>query len=164
MTPADVLIAFFTSFAGTLGFAIQLQAPKRSWIPVSVLGGLGYLLDVFLLSLGMKLSPAMLVACTVTAYGACILSRHLKMINTVFLTLPIVCFVPGLGLYQCMSFLGSGKNASGLSSGVDAMICILMIVLGLSLGSFLFRLTHISRQKKARDLPPGREKDASKTM
>lgn len=149
MTLTDTLIAFVASFAGTFGFSILLQAPRRSWIPVSVLGSLGYLLDVFLLSLGMQLSPAMLVACTVTAYGACILSRHLKMINTVFLTLSIVSFVPGLGLYQCMSFLGSGENASGLKSGVDAMICILMIVLGLSLGCFLFRLTHSRRRKGA---------------
>ena len=35
---------FLTSFVGTLGFAILLHAPKRAWLPASLIGAMTYTL------------------------------------------------------------------------------------------------------------------------
>lgn len=150
MSLTDGLIAFLSAVLGTFGFAVMLKAPRRSWIPVCLLSGVGYLLHALLTALGVRLAVAMLVAATVTSFGACILSLHLKMINTVYLTLSIVPFVPGLGLYQCMSLLGSDRNAEGLAAGIEAMTSIIMIVLGISVGCFLFQITRKLQKRMKR--------------
>ena len=66
-------------------------------------------------------------------------ARKMRMIATIFITLSIVAMVPGLGLYRCMALLAQGENAAGVRTGVEAMTTILMIALGLGVGSFLFR-------------------------
>ena len=35
-------IIFLSSFVGTLGFALLLQAPRRSWLPASAIGAIAY--------------------------------------------------------------------------------------------------------------------------
>jgi len=35
---------FLTSFVGTLGFEILLHAPKRAWLPASLIGAMTYTL------------------------------------------------------------------------------------------------------------------------
>ena len=64
----------------------------------------------------------------------------MRMIATIFITLSIVSLVPGLGLYHCMEYLGAGRSAAGLQAGVNAMIDVLMIALGVGVGSSLFRV------------------------
>ena len=38
----ELLIIFLSSFAGTLGFAVLLRAPRRTWIPASLVGALAF--------------------------------------------------------------------------------------------------------------------------
>ena len=66
----------------------------------------------------------------------------MKIIGTVFLMSAIVPVVPGLGLYRMMAFLGQGQLADGASMGIQAMITIGMIALGLGAGSLLDRVFH----------------------
>ena len=63
----------------------------------------------------------------------------MKTIATIFNTLAIVAFVPGLGLYRCMELFAKGDTAGGAYAGIQAMISIVMIALGLGVGTFLFR-------------------------
>ena len=53
------------------------------------------------------------VAASVLAQYA---ARRLKMIATVFGTLAIIAFVPGLGLYRCMSLLAQGNTSPGAAN------------------------------------------------
>lgn len=131
-------LAFLSALLGSFGFAMLLRAPVRSWLPSGLLGGLVYLLYFGLLQI---ISPeiAILVSCTVASIIARFMSRHYKLIGTVYMTIAIVPFVPGYTLYRGIALIGQGSNSSGAGFVADAMVVILMIVIGLSLGDFISR-------------------------
>ena len=76
-------------------------------------------------------------------------ARKMRMIATIFLLLSVVALVPGLGLYRCMEQLGHQQYTLGAQTG------ILMMALGIGVGSFLFKLV-VSGTKKI--MPGGRQK------
>ena len=127
-------------FFGTIGFALLLHAPKRAWLPASVIGGVSFALYWLLLRLGWSEAAAMFTAALGGSLWGQWCARRMRMIATIFITLSIVSLVPGLGLYHCMEYLGAGRSAAGLQAGVNAMIDVLMIALGVGVGSFLFRV------------------------
>ena len=59
------------------------------------------------------------------------------MIATVFVTIAILPLVPGLGLYRAMSALATGDMSLAASMAAHTMALILMIALGIGLGSAL---------------------------
>ena len=77
-------------------------------------------------------------------------ARRLKMIATIFGTLAIIAFVPGLGLYRCMSLLAQGDTSQGLQTGIAAMANIVMITFGLGMGSFLMRMFFAAKAERKR--------------
>lgn len=135
----EMLRTLLTSFLGTLGFALLLHAPKKAWLPASLIGGVSYTLYIFLLEMGCPQTVSMFGGALAGSLLAQICARRMRMIATIFITLSIVSLVPGLGLYRCMEHLGAGRNALGLQAGVTAMIDIMMIALGLGVGGFVFR-------------------------
>ncbi len=132
--------AALSSFVGTWGFALLLNAPKRAWLPAAAIDAVGYVLYWLLLRLGAGEPSAIFVAAMTASVLAQFCARKMRMIATIFVSLSIVSLVPGLGLYRCMELIGQGQNAAGLQAGALAMISILMIALGLAVGSFLFRV------------------------
>ena len=138
----NLLTAFVSSFFGTLGFAVLLRAPRRAWIPSSLCGALAYTLYIGLLALGLSEAASIFAGSLFGSLMGQFLARRMKMIGTIFNTLAIVAFVPGLGLYRCMALLAGGSPDAGVRAGVQAMVSILMIALGLGMGSFLFRMRH----------------------
>lgn len=149
---AGLLRAAASSFVGTWGFALLLHAPKRAWIPAAAIDAVGYVIYWGLLRLGTGEPPAIFLAAMAASMLAQLCARRMRMIATIFVSLSIVSLVPGLGLYRCMELIGQGQHAAGLQAGVAAMISILMIALGLAVGSFLFRLlitwTHTAKRKE----------------
>ncbi|MBQ9308566.1 MAG: threonine/serine exporter family protein [Clostridia bacterium] len=135
----EALITALASFAGTLGFAILLRAPRRTWIPASLVGALAYTLYCFLLAFGVSEAASIFLGSLAGSLLGQFLARYMKVIGTIFNTLAIVAFVPGLGLYRCMELLAAGNTEAGARAGVSAMISIVMIALGLAMGTFLFR-------------------------
>lgn len=130
---------FVAAFLGTLGFALLLHAPKRAWLPASAIGAAAYTLYWVLNQAGMSMTLSVFVGALAGSLLAQGCARKMRMIATIFITLSIVAMVPGLGLYRCMALLAQGENAAGVRTGVEAMMTILMIALGLGVGSFLFR-------------------------
>lgn len=142
------ITTLISSFFGTLGFALLLHAPKKAWLPASIIGGISYTMYILLLHLGAHQAAAMFAAALVGSLLAQGCARKMRMIATIFITLSIVSLVPGLGLYRCMEYLGAGQNTAGLQAGVSAMIDIMMIALGIGVGSFLFRMLVLPRAVK----------------
>lgn len=133
-----LLRALLSSFLGTLGFAVLLHSPRRAIIPASIVGAAAYLLYWLLLTLGAPEYIAVFMGALCGSLSAQWLARRMHMIATVFVLLSIVAAVPGLGLYRCMELLGA-SSPEALAVGVSAMVSIVMIVLGIGMGSFLFR-------------------------
>ena len=130
---------FAAAFLGTLGFALLLHAPKRAWLPASVIGAAAYTLFWVLNQAGLSMPASIFIGALAGSMLAQGCARKMRMIATIFITLSIVAMVPGLGLYRCMALLAQGQNAAGVRNGVEAMTTIVMIALGIGVGNFLFR-------------------------
>ena len=137
---AGLIRSLVGGFFGTIGFALLLHAPKKAWLPASAIGGVSFALYWFLLRIGWGEAAAIFTAALGGSLWAQWCARRMRMIATIFITLSIVSLVPGLGLYHCMEYLGAGRSAAGLQAGVNALFDVLMIALGVGVGSSLFRV------------------------
>lgn len=143
----DLFIALLTSFLGTIGFGILLHAPKRAlWIS-GVIGSLGYIVYWLLLNI-IPSSLAIFCGACLASTAAQLAARKKQMIATVFITLSIIPFVPGLGLYQAMSYFAQYKLDEGLTESVSALGSIIMIALGIGVGNFLVFAVKQARRGK----------------
>lgn len=143
------LVVMISSFVGTFGFAILLQAPRRAWFPASAIGAVAYALSFVLIQLGISQMLAIFLSALLGSVAAQYCARKMRMIATIFITLSIVAQVPGLGLYRCMELLARQQNSAAAAAGVEAMASILMIALGLGVGAFLFRILFTPRPHRA---------------
>lgn len=132
---AGVLLA--SSLLAGGGFGALLYAPRKAIIWGGLLGSAGYLCYWAAMECGVAETAAMFIGALVAALGAQIAARRLKMIATVFVTIAILPLVPGVGLYRAMSALATGDMMAGASIAVHTMALILMIALGIGLGTAL---------------------------
>ena len=136
----SLITALLASFFATFGFGVLLHAPKRALLPASAAGMAANTCYFLLYSAGVSEQAAIFAAAVGAAILAEMMARHMKMAATVFITLSIIPLVPGLNLYRAMAFFAQGQSEAGLSTGVSAMITVLMIALGIGMGSFTVRL------------------------
>ncbi|MBQ3156217.1 MAG: threonine/serine exporter family protein [Clostridia bacterium] len=136
----QLLLKLVSSFVGTLGFAIFMHAPKRAWLPASAVGGVAYALYWALQQFSLSEPLAIFVAALLGSLLGQLLARRMQMIATIFILLAMIPLVPGLGLYRCMHLLAQEMYSAGADAGVRAMVDIVMIALGIAVGSFTFRL------------------------
>ncbi len=136
----EVFIKLISSFVGTLGFAIFMHAPKRAWLPASAIGGVAYALYWLLLKVGLYAPMAIFIGALLGSLMGQYLARRMQMIATIFVLLAMIPLVPGLGLYRCMHYLAQELYSAGADAGVRAMVDIVMIALGIAVGSYVFRL------------------------
>ncbi len=147
----EVLRAAGGSFFGTIGFAMLVHVPKRSWLPSGLIAVLSYLIYWLLARLSFPDPMAIFFGTLIGSLAGHLCARMMKIIGTVFLMSAIVPVVPGLGLYRMMSALGQGRIALGAEIGIQAMITIVMIALGLGAGAFADRVLW-SRSRRAHHL------------
>lgn len=134
------IIIFLSSAVGTFGFAVFMHAPKRAWLPASIIGGAGYLVYWALLQGAVYEPLSIFIGALTGALLGQFCARRMRMIATIFLLLGMIPLVPGLGLYRCMHFLAQEMYSEGVDAGVRAMVDIVMIAFGLGIGSYLFRM------------------------
>ena len=133
-------IKLASSFVGTLGFAIFMHAPKRAWLPASAIGGVAYLLYWALLQFNIYEPTAIFIGALLGSVLGQYCARRMRMIASIFVLLSMIPLVPGLGLYRCMHSLAQEMYGAGADAGVRAMVDVVMIALGLAVGSYIFRL------------------------
>ena len=144
----DGFVTLMSSFVGTLGFAIFMHAPHKAWLPASAIGGVSYLLYWVLLQLGTYEPLAIFIGAFLGSILGQYCARRMQMIATIFVLLSMIPLVPGLGLYRCMHFLAQEMYSAGADAGVRAMVDIVMIALGLAVGSYLFRMVVRTKPRK----------------
>ena len=125
----ELLRAVLGAFFGTVGFAMLVHIPKRSWLVSGLIASFSYLVYWAFLRLGLSDPSSIFLG-------------SLRMIGTVFLMSAVVPVVPGLGLYRMMAFLGQNRIADGADMGIRAMITVAMIALGLGAGALIDRILH----------------------
>ena len=142
------LVKLVSSFIGTLGFAIFMHAPRKAWFLASAIGGVAYLLYWALLQFGLYEPLAIFLGALLGSMLGQYCARRMQMIASIFVLLSMIPLVPGLGLYRCMHFLAQEMYSAGADAGVRAMVDIVMIALGLAMGSFLFRMAVRAKPRK----------------
>ena len=142
----DCFIKLISSFVGTLGFAIFMHAPKRAWFPASLIGGVAYALYWALLQFDVAEPLSIFIGALLGSLLGQYLARRMQMIASIFVLLSMIPLVPGLGLYRCMHYLAQEMYSAGVDAGVRAMVDVVMIALGIAVGSYVFRL--IARPRK----------------
>ena len=142
------VVALLGSFVGTLGFAIFMHAPKRAWLPASLIGAVSYGLYWMLLQFGVYEPLSIFIGALLGSLLAQYCARRMRMIATIFLLLAMIPLVPGTGLYRCMALLAQEAYREGVDAGVRAMVDIVMIAFGQGMGSYFFRLLPMSRRRK----------------
>lgn len=148
----QIIRAVIGAFFGTVGFAMLVHAPKRSWFVSGLIASLSYLVYWFMTYLGLPDPMAIFIGSLFGSLVGLLSARLMKIIGTVFLMSAVVPVVPGLGLYRMMSALGQGQIAAGAKTGIQAMITVAMIALGLGAGAFADRiLWSRSRRKVSRE-------------
>jgi uncharacterized membrane protein YjjP (DUF1212 family) len=133
----QAVLAFISSYFAGAGFGLLLSAPKKAVNWGGILGAVGYTLYWLCMQSGMAETAAMFLGALAAAIGTQIAARRFKMIATVFVTIAILPMVPGLGLYRAMSALAQGQLASGGAIAAHTMALIVMIALGIAMGSTL---------------------------
>ena len=146
----DGFVKLVSSFVGTLGFAIFMHAPKRAWFPASLIGGVAYALFWVLYEFGVYSPMAIFLGALLGSLMGQYLARRMQMIASIFVLLSMIPLVPGLGLYRCMHFLAQEMYSAGVDAGVRAMVDIVMIALGIAVGSYVFRLLARPRKEAAK--------------
>ena len=142
------LVILLSSFVGTLGFAIVLHVPKRAWLPSSLIGAISYTTYWVLGQTILSEAAANFVGALIGSLLAQYCARKMRMIASVFLMLSIIPLVPGVGLYRCMHFLAQELYSEGAAAGVQAMVFIVMITLGLGVGNFVFHILDVVKRHR----------------
>ena len=136
----QILRAAAGAFFGTVGFAMLVHTPKRAWFVSGLIASLSYLVYWLMTYLGLPDPMAIFIGALFGSLTGLLSARLMKIIGTVFLMSAVVPVVPGLGLYRMMAAMGQGQIAAGAKTGIQAMITVAMIALGLGAGAFMDRV------------------------
>ncbi|WP_353942921.1 threonine/serine exporter family protein [Streptomyces sp. HUAS MG91] len=134
--------------AGVVVFAVAVAArartPRRDWLPVAVLGVIGFVVSVEFRALGLSaLVGTALVAAGVGCAGHWVARRRRE--SALPLVVPAIApLLPGGVLYAALGALASGRTIEGLGGMVNVAAVTLALAVGVGLsgevGQFLRRV------------------------
>ena len=136
----DLLISAAGAFGGTLGFAYVLNVPRRTVLPTSLNGMLGFLIYVLLARYaGQSLIFSYFFATVAVTVICEMLARVLHLPSTIFLLTSLVPLVPGYNFYCAMLALVEDNGAQAAASGLEAIQIVAAIAVGAAVTSVCFR-------------------------
>jgi uncharacterized membrane protein YjjP (DUF1212 family) len=122
---------FLFGFIMTIGFCLQLNAPKRQMVTASLIGGVGMLTLMGGPAIGFgTLLTGFLGTCLIAVLAE-IASRAGRDATTTFIIPGIIPFVPGLGLFESMSAVLTDNISQGLDKGASTLIAAGSIAIAL---------------------------------
>ena len=142
-----LLANFIFSALATAGFSIFFNSPKRSLIPVGIIGGIGWTIYMFLFDLSGNAILANFFAASFVSIVSEILARKMKFPAIIFVIPGILPLIPGLGLYKTMLALVEGNYAESASIGTNALFVSAAISMGILLITSLVNTYYIIRAK-----------------
>ena len=136
----DLLISAAGAFGGTLGFAYLLNVPRRTVLPTSLTGMLGFLIYVLLARYAGQTLIFSYFFATVAVTVICeMLARALHLPSTIFLLTSLVPLVPGYNFYCAMLALVEDNGALAAACGLQAIQIVAAIAVGAAVTSVCFR-------------------------
>ncbi|WP_297136543.1 threonine/serine exporter family protein [Terrisporobacter sp.] len=147
MTLNTLITNFIFSALATAGFSIFFNSPKRSLIPVGVIGGIGWTIYMILFDISENAILANFFAASFISLVSEILARKMKFPAIIFAIPGILPLIPGLGLYKTMLFLVEGNYTDAVSVGTNAVFVSASIAMGVLLITSLVNTYYIIRTK-----------------
>jgi uncharacterized membrane protein YjjB (DUF3815 family) len=143
-----MLISAIGAFGGTLGFCYLLAAPRRTILPASVTGLVGFVIYVVLFRhMGQHIMLSHFAATVVVTVMCEMLARVMRLPSTVFLLTSLVPLVPGYSFYSAMLALVQDDGALAASQGMAAVQIVAAIAVGAAVTSVCFRTLATRRRR-----------------
>ena len=99
----SILIGTFGAFLAIVGFAIDIETPKKYLIRSGIVGGISGLVYLLGEKIGMGVVGASFVSALAVAIVSHLFARKYKTPVTVFLVAGFLITVPGSGMYRIVS-------------------------------------------------------------
>lgn len=135
------MVSAIGAFGGTVGFCYLLAAPKRTILPASVTGMIGFIIYVMLYRhLGQSIMLSHFAATVVVTVVCEMLARVMRLPSTVFLLTSLVPLVPGYNFYRAMLALVEDNGTLAASQAFVAVQIVAAIAVGAAVTSVIFRM------------------------
>ena len=146
----DIFISAIGAFGGTMGFCYLLAAPRRTILPASVNGMIGFLIYVILYRYMKQNIMFSHFMATVAVTVMCeMLARVMRLPSTVFLLTSLVPLVPGYNFYAAMLALVEDNGPLAASQLMIAVQIVAAIAVGAAVTSVIFRMLAQRKRRKA---------------
>lgn len=130
----EIIVQCIACMLATMFFGMLLGQPRQTLLYTVLIG-----LNTYVLYLLLEGSTLAFFLCGLLAGLLCELTARLKrMATTLFLISAIIPVVPGLGLYRTMMFVAAGDYPSALEAGIETLVGIGAIALGLTISTAVF--------------------------
>lgn len=127
------------SYLAAVGFAVFLNSPKKTLYIAGAIGMISWIIYVILMRIGFDMMSSNFVAASVAALLCEILARKMKKPTILFVVPGIITLIPGLGLYNTMSYVIEGDFQQAFATGANVLFASGAIALGVIVVSSLFR-------------------------
>lgn len=144
-----MVVQVLGAFVAVVAVAITMGVPKKFLIYSGVVGGVGWLVELLMESIGVRTTMAMFVATVVVGIISNIFGRCLKAPVTLFLVAGILPLVPGVGMYRIVYYLLEGDNELGGYYGLYTLQIAGYIAFGIFLVDSVFKviMEHYTKHK-----------------
>lgn len=134
-----MLLQFVLALFATAGFSLLFNIPRRHIAMASVVGGAGWVIYQYVLTL----DNSVVAACFLASCGVALLSdifcRFFKEAATVFIIPGILPLVPGAGMYYTMRALLDSDLTKAAQTGTQTLLMAGSIAIGLLVMSSIVR-------------------------
>lgn len=143
-----MLIHVVFSFLAATGFAVFLNAPKKTLYISGAIGMISWIVYVLLRRINFDIMISNFIGASVASVISEILAIKFKKPTILFIIPGIITLIPGLGLYNTMFYMIEGEFEKSMQTGASVMYASGAISLGVVVASSLFRTYYNRKSKK----------------
>lgn len=127
------------SYLAAVGFGVFLNSPKKTLYIAGGIGMTSWVIYVLLMRIGFDIMSSNFIAASVAGLLCEVLARKMKKPTILFVVPGIITLIPGLGLYNTMSYVIEGDFQQAFATGANVLFASGSIALGVIVVSSLFR-------------------------
>lgn len=129
-----MILQVLVAMIATLSFSVLFGAPRRNWLFCSIVGGIGWLVNLFFLKLGTGAFLASFAATLTLTFLSRCFAHCRKAPVTLFLVAGIFPLVPGAGIYYTAYYLIQSDYVAGFAKGLETIKYAGSITMGILFG------------------------------
>lgn len=127
------------SYLAAVGFGVFLNSPKKTLYIGGAIGMISWIIYVLLMRINFDMMSANFIAACIASLLCEILAIKMKKPTILFIVPGIITLIPGLGLYNTMSYVIEGDFQQSFTTGTNVFFSSGAIALGVIVVSSLFR-------------------------